>query len=665
MRSPRSDRDGERATRRAGNGVAGAVARTIGSRKERPRGVVLVIVLVVVAALALTAYAFSDLMFTHNEAAVLHGRQIQSDALVASGVDTIRVFLAQDTASQLEAGGHFDNAGRFRAKTVVSGDQPDERGNFTVLAPSLDSDGNPSGLRYGLENESARLNLNTLLSIEKQVKALGTSASTSPSGGRSGSPSNSTQPASSSATTSGAQDIPRTLLMALPGMTTEIADAILDWLDADDQPREYGAEAEYYSSLPTPYAPKNGPLDTVEELLLVRGVTPALLFGQDANRNGLIEASESARATSGAAGASDVAGMQRGWASYLTLYSQERLLSSRGEPRINLNSDDLQTLHDSLLQVFPEDWVKFIIAYRQNGPYKPPPPGSKGSSGAGGQPSLGGGSRSSGSSRSGGGSRSGGASGSGGQSSPGSKSSGGGSPSGGSKSSSGSQPGSGSGSSSPSNASGSSGGGSSGQATTSSSAAQGELDLTQPGKVKLTQVLDLIGKTVLVKGAKQPLTSPFDDQASSMAEYLPRLMDAVTVASGTSIPGRLNLNLAPRQILAGVPGLRAEVVDQIIRTRDPQNAASHPQRQYETWLLTEGLVELDEMRKLMPLLGTGGDVYRAQVVGYFESGRPASRAEVVLDATQQPPRIVLWRTVTHLGRGHSLDVLGLGQGGGF
>ena len=150
-----------------------------------------------------------------------------------------------------------------------------------------------------------------------------------------------------------------------------------------------------------------------------------------------------------------------------------------------------------------------------------------------------------------------------------------------------------------------------------------------------------------------------------MAEYLPRLMDAVTTESGTSIRGRINLNLAPRQILAGVPGLRSEVVDQIIRTRDPQNATSQPQRQYETWLLTEGLVTLDEMRKLMPLLCTGGDVYRAQVVGYFESGRPASRAEVVLDATQQPPRIVLWRTVTHLGRGYSLDVLGLGQGGGF
>ena len=79
----------------------------------------------------------------------------------------------------------------------------------------------------------------------------------------------------------------RDLLMALPGMTEETADAILDWLDEDEEPREYGAESDYYSSLSPPYAAKNGQLETVEELLLVRGVTPQLLFGADVNRNGI------------------------------------------------------------------------------------------------------------------------------------------------------------------------------------------------------------------------------------------------------------------------------------------------------------------------------------------------------------------------------------------
>jgi hypothetical protein len=78
-------------------------------------------------------------------------------------------------------------------------------------------------------------------------------------------------------------------------MTIEIADAILDWLDDDDEPREFGAEANTTRRWP-PYAPKNGPLETVEELLLVRGVTPQLLFGCDVNRNGMVDPDEMALA---------------------------------------------------------------------------------------------------------------------------------------------------------------------------------------------------------------------------------------------------------------------------------------------------------------------------------------------------------------------------------
>lgn len=59
-------------------------------------------------------------------------------------------------------------------------------------------------------------------------------------------------------------------------------DAIIDWIDADDEPRPEGAESDYYESLETPYACKNGPLDSIEELLLVVGVTPEIYF--DLNR---------------------------------------------------------------------------------------------------------------------------------------------------------------------------------------------------------------------------------------------------------------------------------------------------------------------------------------------------------------------------------------------
>jgi type II secretory pathway component PulK len=58
------------------------------------------------------------------------------------------------------------------------------------------------------------------------------------------------------------------------------AAAIIDWRDADGTVvTPEGAEASYYLSLPYPYAPRNGPFQTVGELLLVRGVTPQLFFG--------------------------------------------------------------------------------------------------------------------------------------------------------------------------------------------------------------------------------------------------------------------------------------------------------------------------------------------------------------------------------------------------
>ncbi len=59
----------------------------------------------------------------------------------------------------------------------------------------------------------------------------------------------------------------------------EIVDAIIDWIDADDTLSASGAESSYYRSLATPYAAKNAPLDCIEELLMVRGITSEIFSG--------------------------------------------------------------------------------------------------------------------------------------------------------------------------------------------------------------------------------------------------------------------------------------------------------------------------------------------------------------------------------------------------
>ena len=69
--------------------------------------------------------------------------------------------------------------------------------------------------------------------------------------------------------------------LGLEGETRDIVvDSILDWRDPDDFYRVNGAENEYYQSLKEPYNCKNGHLDSIEEFLLIRGITPDLFYGR-------------------------------------------------------------------------------------------------------------------------------------------------------------------------------------------------------------------------------------------------------------------------------------------------------------------------------------------------------------------------------------------------
>ena len=57
----------------------------------------------------------------------------------------------------------------------------------------------------------------------------------------------------------------------------ELADTLADWIDVNDEPRPMGGEAyDYYNRLSPAYAAKGGGLDTLEEILLVKGYTPQI-----------------------------------------------------------------------------------------------------------------------------------------------------------------------------------------------------------------------------------------------------------------------------------------------------------------------------------------------------------------------------------------------------
>lgn len=66
-----------------------------------------------------------------------------------------------------------------------------------------------------------------------------------------------------------------------PEQALALVNAIKDWVDKDDVVTETGAETPYYANLPRPYRAKNGPLESLEELLAIKGVTKELYYGTE------------------------------------------------------------------------------------------------------------------------------------------------------------------------------------------------------------------------------------------------------------------------------------------------------------------------------------------------------------------------------------------------
>lgn len=604
----------------------------MGRRRDRRNGFFLVLVLIVIAVATMAVYSFTELMLAYDDSAYIAGDLVQARVNVESGVDAVRLILAQPRSARVDLGGLFNNPNLFQAVTVSAGTDGTTPSNFTIISPGLDEFGRLGGIRFGLQNESARLNVNALPVLEQNSEALMAAAALFGGGMGDGGD-----------TESLSNSLAVTLLMALPGMTEEIADAILDWIDEDDEARPYGAEREYYSTLPTPYEPANGPLQSVEELLLVRGVTPELLFGVDANRNGVIDVDEQQRygigiETSGALG----------WAAYLTVHGAEANKDDEGQPRVNVNQDDMEQLLDELsVALGDDDLATFIVAFRISGQPSAAAAGIAaiaGQDGGGAPAGQGGG---------GGAAGQGGGGPGGGPPNPNPLSP---APDGGGQGRGG-QGGGGRGGGG-AGGDGDGGGAGGGRVEAWSADRLDELDLTGGAGNRVTQMLDLIDAEVSLGDGDAAVTyrSPIGSDPLSLAAYLPLIMDKLTTQDVAVLPGRINLNECPAELLYAIPVLDGDTAEAILEARQADGGESD--RRFETWPLTEGLVSLEQMRLLLPLLTGGGDVFRAQIIGYYETVGASHRSEVIIDATTANPKLVAWRDLSHLGRGFNLSVLG-------
>jgi len=142
------------------------------------------------------------------------------------------------------------------------------------------------------------------------------------------------------------------MLMYLPDMTEEIANAIIDWRDKDDDIRTGSAEGGYYQNIPYPYRIKNKAFTSIRELLRVKDVTEELFYGP--------KTKEDFNDT-----ADDNVIYNEGWINYLTCYSWERNLDAEGNKRLDINKASENKLMQEL--GLSKSYAKWIVDNRKKG----------------------------------------------------------------------------------------------------------------------------------------------------------------------------------------------------------------------------------------------------------------------------------------------------------
>ena len=562
------------------------------------RGVVLLAVLIVVVVLSLAAYQYGEWINAEYRAADAYSRSAQAKALAESGVQYVAALLSNQTANSDTLNGNpWDNPQAFQ-NVVVPGNGSGRQGVFTIvgLVPPDDPNQTSQPYRYGVVDEAGKINVNALLALDN-----------------------------------GQGNIGYQILMALPNMTDDIANSILDWLDPDDTPRSSGAEDDYYSSLPTPYHCKNGPLDSLEELLLVKGVTPQLLYGNDRNRNGVLDPDED-----------DGSGqVDLGWSAYLTVWSHEPNTDVNGNPRIYLNDPDIDSLANNLSPVLGDDMTNFIVAYRLYGAASSSgaaPGASAATPGAAGRmttpvattPAT-------------------------------------------------------TGAATPYKP----------LSTGDSDAVRSQLQTARTpaarsgGQQQLKQIsslFDLVNASVNVPTGTGPgsrtisMPSPLSDPGQ-LPTLLPLLLDETTTSQNTDLSPRVNVNTAPQTVLTALeaalsgasptaPGgttaaptnpagqITDEDIQAILNARPDPSSNEPPDPIFQTpaWLMTEANLSVAKIKALEPYITARSQVYHFQSLGYFQDGRgPVARVEAIIDGNNGKPRIVYHRDLAPLGAGFDMN----------
>ncbi len=153
-------------------------------------------------------------------------------------------------------------------------------------------------------------------------------------------------------------------------------------------------------------------------------------------------------------------------------------------------------------------------------------------------------------------------------------------------------------------------------------------------------------------GGEQPGSSV---ESGVGAEELPTVMDRLTAGAGRGrkqAAGLVNVNTARAEVLATLPGLDANLAQEIVDVRGGLDAET---KATVAWLYTQNLLDADEFKIVAPHVTARGFQFSVRCVGF---GVPCGRyrvLEAVLDLAGRTPRIAYLRDITRLGMPFALD----------
>jgi len=191
-------------------------------------------------------------------------------------------------------------------------------------------------------------------------------------------------------------------------------------------------------------------------------------------------------------------------------------------------------------------------------------------------------------------------------------------------------------------------------------------DITQlkpDQSANITSLWDLLDSYLACsqgQGAAQQqgwLMSPFQrSNKDQLRQTLNLLLDKCTLTDDYEIPARININTCPSDLLVAM-GINETDSEKLIQYRPSYDMDPSQAQYYKTpaWLVTEADLQPSVIKLFEKYITTYSQVYRFQVVGYYEIKGPQVRLEVVVDTNNGRPRILLWRDLTDLGKGYRFN----------